>query len=455
MHQVTIKDFPQLDLGDIRRNERFVSIVNNISSNPGSSIPVQNTNWYSTKATYEFYKNEDVSLKALQQIISSYGSSQVAGIDQVLIAHDFCQISYNDSAADGLGYLAHSDGRGIIAYNSIAVSPDGIPLSLLYQHSFVRPLEEMGKSKKRKEVPFEDKESYHWYKGITTVNGLIGKDTHKIHIADREADIYELFFCSYEQNMYLLVRAKHNRKLNDKSLLWDAVGAQPVAAETILEIPDKTGRKRVGITVEIRYHGIEILRPEQSKNQYASVSMAAIELKQISAKQDWQEELLHWKLLTTLPVSTVAEALQCVKWYCYRWLIERFHYVLKSGTQIEGLQLQKATSLQKAIHVYSISAMRIMQLVYTSRQLPNVSCELVLTKDQWIVLYMLTHKSPKIPDLPPSLGEVVGWIGRLGGHLGRKSDGPPGLKAVWTGYRRLTDAVNTYQIINIQNLGKG
>lgn len=453
MHQVTTKDFPQLDLGDIRRNERFVSIINNVSSNPGSSIPVQNTNWYSTKATYEFYKNEDVSLKALQQMIASYGSSLVTGTDKVLIAHDFCQIGYNDSAAEGLGYLANTAGRGIIAYNSIAISNDGIPLSLLYQHNFVRPLEEMGKTKKRGCTPFEDKESHHWYKGISTVNELLGDGLHKIHIADREADIYELFFCSYEQNTDLLVRAKHNRKLNDKSLLWEAVRAQPAAAKTILAIPDKTGKKRTAIEVEVRYHQAEIPRPEKSNNQYQSVPMAAIELKQILAKQDWQDELLHWKLLTTLSISTVPEALQCVKWYCCRWPIERFHYVLKSGTQIEGLQLKKATSLQKAIHVCSISAMRMMQLAYQSRQTPNVSCELVLTKDQWLVLYVLTHKSPEIPHLPPSLAEAAGWMGKLGGHLGRKSDGPPGLKAVWTGYRRLLDAVTTYQIISTAKFG--
>src|SRR5580698_2344017 len=139
MHQIAVKDFPELDLGDIRRNERFVSIINNISSNPGSSIPLQNNSWYSTKATYEFYKNEDVSISALQQVIASYGCSQVEG-EQVLIAHDFCQISYNDSSATGLGYLANREGRGIITYNSIAISNDGIPLSLLYQHSFIRPI---------------------------------------------------------------------------------------------------------------------------------------------------------------------------------------------------------------------------------------------------------------------------------------------------------------------------
>lgn len=454
MHQVTIKDFPGLDLGDIRRNKRFVSIINNISNNPGSSIPLQNNDWYSTKATYEFYKNEEVSVEALKKAIASYGISQVTG-EQILIAHDFCQISYNDSSAEGLGYGANKEGKGIITYNSIAISNEGIPLSLVYQHSFVRPLEELGKSKQRKHIAYENKESYHWYKGITTVNEQLGDGMQKIHIADREADIYELFFCTYEENTDLLIRAKHNRKLSDKSALWDAVAEQAVAATTILDIPDKTGRKRVGIEVEIRYHQVEILRPEKSNNQYASVLMTAIELKQVSVLQDWQEELLHWKLLTTLSVNSVADALQCVKWYCYRWLIERFHYALKSGTQIEALQLQQATSLQKAIHMYSIAAMRMMQLVYQSRNTPNISCELVLTKEQWTVLYALTYKKPPESNQPPTLGEAVTWIGKLGGHLGRKSDGPPGLKTVWTGYRRLCDAANTYLIMSNHILGKG
>jgi hypothetical protein len=455
MHEVTIKDFPQINLGDVRRNERFVSIINNISNNPGSSIPGQNADWYSTKATYEFYKNEDVSTEELERIISSYGRTQVSGMDCVLIAHDFCQISYNDSAAEGLGYLANKEGRGIIAYNSIGISMAGVPLALLYQRNFIRKLEDLGKAKERASTPFEDKESYHWYRGITETNKLLGANVHKIHIADREADIYELFFCAYEQNTDLLIRAKHNRKTNDKSLLWDAVAAEPVAASTTLSIPDKTGKKKTEIEVDIRYHQIEILRPKSSGSQYESVSMSAIELIQTSPKQDWQEEPLHWKLLTTLPVNGAVEALQCVRWYCYRWLIERFHYVLKSGTQIEGLQLQKASSLQKAIHIYSIAAMRMMQLAYQSRQTPDVSCELVLTKEQWIVLYMLIHKSPALPAQPPTLAEAARWVGKLGGHLGRKSDGPPGLKAIWTGYRRLIDAVKTYQILNQQNLGKG
>ncbi len=54
--------------------------------------------------------------------------------------------------------------------------------------------------------------------------------------------------------------------------------------------------------------------------------------------------------------------------------------------------------------------MRIMQLVYQSRQTPKVSCEVVLTKEQWLVLYMLIHKTPVLPDKPPTLAEAVYWI---------------------------------------------
>jgi len=158
--------------------------------------------------------------------------------------------------------------------------------------------------------------------------------------------------------------------------------------------------------------------------------------------------------LTTLEVKSEVDVLNCVRWYTYRWLIERFHYVLKSGTKIEELQLKQATSLQKAISVYSLAAFRIMQLVYQSRHKPEMSCETILTKNQWIVLYMLTHKEIKIPKKPPTLGEIVKWIGKLGGHLGRTSDGPPGLKTVWLGYRRLCDATNIYEILNKKNLGK-
>ena len=446
MHKITIEDFSDVDFGDKRRDNRFISIINNINTQPGSSIPRQNGNWYDVKATYEFYKNEQVSLAALKKALMNYGVKQVEEAMKLLVLHDISNISFNDLQAEGLGYLDNKEGRGILCYSSIAASPEGLPLSLLYQHTWIRPLEELGKSAKRKMRNFEDKESYRWHEGMTQVNSLLGKAVHKIHIADREADVYELFFHAYEQTTDLLIRARHNRKVAGESPLWDLVAEQPSMASVTLKIPDPRGKKPREAEAEVRYQRVKVFRPINSKNQYESVELNAIEIREKPIKGMKSEDIIHWKLLTTLEVQSVNDVLQYVKYYTYRWLIERFHYVLKSGTKIEELQLAQATSLQKAITVYSIAAFRIMQLVYEARHYPNVTCEVILTATQWKTLYILIHRKKEIPIQPPTLYQAVMWIGRLGGHLGRKSDGPPGLKTVWLGYQTLCNATTIYEI---------
>lgn len=442
MHKVTVKDFPHLDFGDVRRNERFVTILNNVSSQPGASIPKQNKSWYDTKATYEFFKNKEVSIEALKKTMMQYGATR-ASEETLLIVHDISNISYNDLKVEGLGYLDNKEGQGILCYSSIAATTEGLPLSLLYQHTWTRPFDELGKSNKRKQRAFEDKESYRWYEAMTEVNKLLRDGVHKIHIADREADVYELFFHAFEPNTDLLIRARHNRRLSNGSHLWDNIAEQPLAATVDLDIPDPTGKKKLKTGAQVRYHQAQILRPHNNKDSYESVMLTAIEVKEISKEQD----IIHWKLLTTLEVKSVADVLQCIKWYTFRWLIERFHYVLKSGTRIEALQLKDAESLQKAISVYGMAAFSVMQLTYTSRHHPDMNCEAVLTKAQWQTLYMLMHHTTEIPKQPPTLHQAVMWIAKLGGYLARKSDGPPGLKTVWQGYQQLCHAASVYELM--------
>jgi len=447
MHKITVKDFPTLDLGDKRRDERFVKIVENIVRHPGGSIPQHNERWYDTKATYEFFKNDDIKLETLTAAISAFGANQT-GQQQLLVIHDTSTISYNDLQAEGLGYIDNAAGKGIFCHSSIAATVSGIPLGLLNQIIWSREPMQLGKSANRQKKPFEDKESYKWYRGIAAVNQLLDKEIIKVHIGDRDADIYELFFNKPDENAELLIRARHNRKTAAGSELWQHISEQQVAAKEEIVIPDRTGKRKKKVPVEIRYKEVEILCPaHKAGTVYESVVLTAIEVRQSGN----DKEGIHWKLLTTLTINNAGEASQCMRWYSYRWLIERFHYVLKSGCGIEALQLKKAESLMKAVAVYSLAAFNIMQLTYQSRQTPDASCEVVLSRQQWEALYMLKFKTNKLPKQPPSLQDATKWLAQMGGYLGRKSDGPPGLKTVWLGYESLLQAVALYEVL--KNLG--
>ena len=448
MEGLTLTDFPCLQLGNTCRNNRFIKIINNIVAKPSGSIPQQCENWYETKATYHFLGNKQVKLKKIESAIQSHGRHELGATKKVLIVHDFCQISYSTlKATAGLGYLSTKESLGIVSYNSLAITPTGTPISLVYQETFTRPIENYGKSNDRHTKKFEDKESYYWYKGMSALNKTLDCAIHKIHIADREADIYEFFFIGEEVNSDLLIRSTYDRKLDYNDYLWQHLDSTSIVAEVKIRIPEAHTANRVEIMVSIKYAKVKIRRPENSKSKRESVELTGILLQQISPKQEWQKELVEWKLLTSLQILQLTDALQCIEWYCYRWLIERFHFVLKSGTEIEKLQLEEVTRLQKAIHLYSMAAIELMKLTYLARATPEESCELVLTKEQWAVLYMLRLKTDKLPSKPPTLGEAVNWIGGLGGHLGRRSDGNPGLKVIWQGYRKLMTAVEIYEIM--------
>jgi len=59
--------------------------------------------------------------------------------------------------------------------------------------------------------------------------------------------------------------------------------------------------------------------------------------------------------------------------------------------------------------------------------------------EEWKILYSKIKKTKSFPKRPPRIGEVVKWIASLGGFLGRKGDGEPGVMTLWRGWKRLCD----------------
>lgn len=113
---------------------------------------------------------------------------------------------------------------------------------------------------------------------------------------------------------------------------------------------------------------------------------------------------------------------------------ERYHYVLKSGCGVEDLQLES-----RALATFAVVAWWLLWLTYHARQQPTQSCETVLQPLEWQLLYRHVHRTARLPRKPPALREAIRWIAQLGGFLGRKGDGDPGVKTLWLGLKRLDD----------------
>ncbi len=80
------------------------------------------------------------------------------------------------------------------------------------------------------------------------------------------------------------------------------------------------------------------------------------------------------------------------------------------------------------------------------REMPDAPCTVFFKDVEWKALYCYVNKTPMAPDEPLSLNETIRMVGRIGGHLGRKSDGMPGTQTLWRGLQRLDTATEMYII---------
>ena len=203
-------------------------------------------------------------------------------------------------------------------------------------------------------------------------------------------------------------------------------------------------------TVSIRFTQVKLKppwRPQQKKLPVVTLNAILVQEDNPSASVD---ELLEWLLLTNTPVATFADALQVVQWYCSRWQIEVYHKVIKSGCKVEDCRLKTADRLQNYIALMNVIAWRLLWLTYINRAEPNLPCTAILTPTEWESLYMRIHKTTQLPESIPTVRQAVRWIAQLGGFLGRKGDGEPGVVVIWRGWQRLQDIAATWYLVKEQ-----
>jgi len=433
-------------LGDIRRTQRLIQIVSDLANKPSQSVPQACGLWSATKAAYRLWDNAHVTADAIRQAHYRSTSERVNAQRMILAIQDTTELNYSSHrATTGLGHLDQQACRGLKVHSVMAVSEAGVPLGILHQQVWARDLSQLGQSADRHKRPTAQKESQRWLDGLNALTRAVKCPV--VMVADREADIYDLFALPRPDNVELLIRASHNRKLaEEEGYLLEAVAQAPEQGTWTVELNANPERPARVATLSARYRLVTIRAPYQKHLQQAPVTLWAVQVQEENPPEP--QAAVDWLLLTTMPVDSLEQAQHMVKWYTQRWLIERYHYVLKSGCGVEKLQLETAERLEKALATYSIVAWRLLWLTYGARKHPEQRCSEALQTDEWQALYCKIHKTRIPPQQPPSLGQVVGWLARLGGFLGRKGDGEPGVKVIWRGLMRLTDIVEMWQLLH-------
>ncbi|MCK5608141.1 transposase, partial [Candidatus Pacearchaeota archaeon] len=122
---------------------------------------------------------------------------------------------------------------------------------------------------------------------------------------------------------------------------------------------------------------------------------------------------IEWFLLTTIKVSSAADAEQCLRWYALRWRIEDWHRVLKSGCRIGDLAHESAERLRRAIGINLVIAWRIMLMTLLGRESPGLPAGLLFSDIELRTLQAYAKK--KGLNLPVLLGEAVLLVAKIGG----------------------------------------
>ncbi len=437
-------------LGDARLDRRLHILVEQFAEQPTASIPQACGSWGSTKAAYRFFDNTKVSHGAILDGHRQACLDRVAQEELVLVLQDTTSLDYtHHPQTQGLGPLENPDCQGMLAHSALAVSEAGVPLGLLDQQIWTRDPEEVGQRHQRKKRPIEEKESFKWLKGLRASLKGLPAQVCLITVADREADIFDFFLDAETHKTQVLVRAAWNRRLTDPpGYLWDEVARTPVRGRFIVEVGRAQDRKPREATVVVRFTPVAVRPPRHRLHEPSlhPLPLYAIEVREEDPPSE--VEPLHWLLLTNRPVESFEEAQRCVRWYGLRWLVERYHFVLKSGCQIEERQLETADRLERCLGVYAIVAWRLLWLTYQARVTPEAPCTVALETHEWQALYCYIHGTPIPPAEPPSLNQAVRWIAQLGGFLGRKHDNEPGVKVLWRGWQRLHDIAETWLLIH-------
>lgn len=463
------QEFGRVELGDKRLRERLIKIAEDRWKRPNESyLAAVAGDVAAVKAYYSFMGSgsERLTPEAITATHRRRTTERAMAEKFVLLVQDTTDLNFSTrQQTSGLGFIGTNqtgvESKGLKLHSCLALTEEGLPLGVMKSHCYAA--ERKGKKGKVSiGRPIEEKKSFRWVEVYREGVAMAKKarQTRFLVVADREADLLELFFEAEptRRRVGVLVRAKHNRRIQGEDVkLFERLKSSTNRVEIEVDIPRQ--RWKEGKGTKGGEEGLSarraVLTVSWEKLKVASTrgdlkSRGSLTLWGVYAREETpppKAKAIEWKLLTTERIESAKPAVRMVGLYTQRWRIEEWHRILKSGLKVMEHQHETAERLQRTIAVDLVLAWRLQLLVLLGREIPNLPCSVFFDEWEVRVLEAVEADKGKKGIKPPfNLGQAIIVVAMQGGYLARKSDPPPGPKQIWRGMVTLTDMVSGYRL---------
>jgi hypothetical protein len=388
-----------LDLGDRRRGQRAVKLLEARWQQPQASFYGTFSSWAPAKAAYGLieHSSSEISLARLLEPHAQATQGRMAAEPVALLVQDTTGLNYTGlKQTTGLGPLGEEKGRGLWLHSLLAFRPDGVPLGLVDAQCWARP-PQVPAQRGRNAKSIDEKESGRWLTAFQKAAAAARRmpQTQLINLTDREGDLYEMYDATQvgPTNLHTLIRAQHDRKLEGHIKLWAFMESLPVGQARTIQLPRAHGQPAREAKVQVRWSSVTIEAPAVGcKKSWPPLTLRAVWVREPSPPAG--VEPLDWMLLTDLPVTTAEQAWEKVQWYCRRWAIEEWHRALKNGCGVEQREFKTAEHLQRALAFDLIVAWRVLACVKLGRVLPQLPASALYSTEELEVLLAALKKTP-------------------------------------------------------------
>ena len=417
---------------------------------PDQTLPTALVTDAELEGAYRFFGNEHVTFDDLLKphILSTVRRANGAGV--VLAVHDTTPCRFSHADPKEVGFL-NTGKAGFLLHMSLLVDTRDWrrPLGLVHAETLARKKPSRRRGRHVSGVvtaQWKNKEYERWARGIQNTEERVAKAASIIHLADREADSYELIAAMVEADQRFIVRARHNRVVLD--------GDERVHLRALVERADVVLEREVPLSSRLakttpRSNASHPPRESRIATLHFSTTTATLHrprnrkgaktvtinvVRVFEPNPPKGQEPVEWLLSTTEPVDTAQQIEIVVDYYRCRWLIEELNKALKTGCVVQDRHLESCDAILNMLALSLPVAVELLALRALARLEPARPASAIFSAPKLAALRHLSHRP--LPE-HPTAKDVMWCIAGVGGHI--KNNGPAGWQVLQRGMRKFLD----------------